>query len=85
VNQFERELQYLLDDICRDWGFCLRPDARRQIAGRDKLDSSTFAAAVLRAEGFMPEYEKKWMRLLMARFEEHFAASDGQTFARRVK
>ena len=70
------KLDYLLDDVCSRLGFCLPADARHHIASRDRLDASTFATAVLRAEGFdHPEYETEWMSRLMERFEVYFGKS----------
>jgi len=84
------KVDHLLDDVCIRLGFCLPPDARHRIASRKRLDASTFAPAVLRAEGFdHPEYETEWMSRLMERFEVYFGRSativtDGLQRAKRI-
>jgi hypothetical protein len=65
----------LLYDLCVGWGFCLPAEARERIINRVNWTASEFATEVLRAEGFIPEYEKQWMRKLARRFEEHFGKS----------
>ena len=76
MKQAGSKLDYLLDDVCIRLGFCLPADARHHIPSRERLDASTFAAAVLRAEGFdHPEYETEWMSRLMERFEVYFGRS----------
>jgi hypothetical protein len=65
----------LLDNLCVGWGFCLPAEARERIINRVNWTASEFATEVLRAEGFIPEYEKQWMRKLVRVFEEHFGKS----------
>jgi hypothetical protein len=75
VNSIEQELTILLDWIFPHWGFCIPVDDRLRISRSESLGAREFAMAVLRAEGFStPETETKWMRLLTARFVEHFGA-----------
>ena len=76
MKQAGSKLDYLLDDVCIRLGFCLPADARHRIASLEHLNASTFATAVLRAEGFdHPEYETEWMSRLMERFEVYFGRS----------
>ena len=71
----EERLQYLLDDLCVEWGFCIPSDDAARIAASNILDADEFAVAVLRAEGMVPEYEKKWRHLIKERFKERFGTS----------
>ena len=76
MKSLEQELIVLLDWICRHWGFCIPVDDRLRISRSERLGAREFAMAVLRAEGFdTPETELKWLRLLTARFVEHFGAA----------
>jgi hypothetical protein len=76
VKTSEQEIDWLLDWLCRHWGFCIPADDRLTIARQRPLGAHEFAIAVLWAEGFdQPEIEKKWMRQLTARFVEHFGAN----------
>jgi hypothetical protein len=75
MTGLENELDSLLNELCRDWGFCLPGDERRRIATRDRLEDREFAIEVLRAEGFNPDYETEWIGRLTARFKEHFGKS----------
>jgi hypothetical protein len=45
------DLDSLLDDLCREWGFCNRPAAVDLVTEGALLSASEFARAVLRAEG----------------------------------
>jgi hypothetical protein len=69
---FEKGLRDLLDWLCVEWGFCIPPGDRDRIATMQHLDAEKFAAEVLRAEGFNPEYERVWLRKIKHRFHEKF-------------
>lgn len=57
----ERKLQYLLYDLCTDWGYCLSPAESERIAGFSEITAEMFAIEVLKAEGLEldPELIKK--------------------------
>lgn len=54
----ERELEYLLYDLCINWGFCIAPVKAEQISKSSFWNALEFAGAVISAEGINPEYEK---------------------------
>ena len=49
-----RRIEYLLYELCAQFGFCLPREAREAIAAGPPADPDAFAAAVCRAEGFDP-------------------------------
>ena len=55
----EDRLSHLLQELCIDWGFCIPPADARRIASTTPLTADQFAYAVLTAEGFVAEYEKR--------------------------
>jgi hypothetical protein len=66
------ELNLLLDDLCRDLGFCSRQSAAVLFGSQSVIGATDFAAAVLRAEQMIPEYEPNWSRQLADRFTTRF-------------
>jgi hypothetical protein len=68
----ERALRWLLYDLCVDGGYCIPSDATDAIAQRSSITAGEFARAVLEAEGMNPDYEKKALRAVRARFIERF-------------
>lgn len=76
MKTLEDALAHLLHDLCRKYGFCLRAAEARNIETLGFLTDETFATEVLRAEGFVPEYEVKWMRILSAEFRKRFGRSE---------
>ncbi|KRR23666.1 hypothetical protein CQ14_32105 [Bradyrhizobium lablabi] len=68
----EDRLSHLLDELCVDWGFCIPPADARRIASTTPLTADQFAHAVLTAEGFVPEYEKRWFKQIRQRFVDGF-------------
>ena len=49
-----RRIEYLLYELCAQFGFCLPPAARAEPETNPPADPDAFAAAVYRAEGFDP-------------------------------
>jgi hypothetical protein len=68
------DLDSLLDDLCREWGFCNRLSAADLLTEGAPLVAGEFARAVLQAEGMNSEYETSWMR----RIQERFVARYGE-------
>ena len=66
------DLDLFLGDLCREWGFCNRLTGSDLVRRTADLTSSTFAAAVLKAEGLNPEYELERTRRLKAKFAERY-------------
>jgi hypothetical protein len=71
-RSLKKDLGDLLDTLCVEWGFCIPPSDFDRIVARQRLTADEFAAEVLRAEGFNPEYEKQWHRKIKRRFTDRF-------------
>lgn len=69
------QLRRLLDVLCVDLGFCIPPADAERIALSRHIEATDFAREVLKAEGFVPEYEKRSMRVIKGRFIERFGDS----------
>lgn len=78
-KSFALELEQLLDQLCRDWGFCLPAEKREAIAKCKQLREREFAARVLQAEGLL-EHEGEWLKRLADRFRQH---SEDRSFVRK--
>lgn len=72
----ERELNYLLYDLCVHWGFCIPPQTAERISKEKYFSADDFAEEVVEAEGLIPEYEKKWVRKIAEKFKEHFGCDE---------
>jgi hypothetical protein len=70
------DLDVLLDDLCREWGFCSHLAAKELATAGKPLTGTEFAQAVLRAENMNPDYEPTWIR----RIREKFSARFGRSF-----
>ena len=81
----ERELIYLLVDLCVKWGFCIPPDNFEQISKMDYYHADDFAKDVIEAEG-MDRYSR-WTNKIAKRFKERFGTDkiDVSTFIDRVR
>ena len=87
VPPMEREINYLLADLCVKWGFCIPPDEWSKISKGEYYHSENFAKDVVIAEGMDAEYENKWVRNISERFRERFGTDeiDKSTFVDRVR
>jgi hypothetical protein len=74
-TDLSNDLDSLLDDLCREWGFCNRPAALDLVTEGALLSASEFARAVLQAEGMNSEYETGWMRRIQERFIARYGIS----------
>lgn len=83
----ERELRYLLYDLCVIWGFCIPPTDFERIAKQDQLDSEEFAKQVLIAEGMDPLEENEWYPKIAQRFIERFGSNQNsaKSFIDRIR
>ena len=83
----EREITYLLFDLCVRWGFCIPPDRADEIAKRSSLSDMEFASSVLEADEMNPQYERTWVRRIAERFQERFGTREisSSTFVDRVR
>lgn len=66
--KLNNEVEYLLYDLCVEWGFCIPPEDAKRIAQSANLNAEDFACQVLEAEGMNPEYEKQWKRKISNKF-----------------
>lgn len=83
----EREITYLLYDLCVRWGWCIPPISAEQISKRTQLNAEEFAFSVVAAEGLNAEYERKYVRKIAAKFRERFGDDEisTATFVDRVR
>ncbi len=83
----ERELTYLLADLCVKWGCCIPPHAADEICKMAELDAETFAESVVAAEGLNPAYERELVRKIATKFRERFGADpiSASAFIDRVR
>lgn len=71
-SSLEDRLSHLLQELCTDWGFCIPSADAQRIASTKKLSADQFAYAVLTAEGFVAEYEKRDFEQIRQRFVDRF-------------
>jgi hypothetical protein len=71
-SSLEDRLSHLLYELCVDWGFCIPPADAQRIASMKTLTADQFAYAVLKAEGFVAEYEIRWFERIRQRFVDRF-------------
>ena len=83
----ERELNYLLVDLCVKWGFCIPPDDQIKISQSDYYSAESFACDVIEAEGMNIEHESKWVKRISCLFRERFGSSEiySSSFIDRVR
>lgn len=81
----ERELIYLLHDLCVKWGFCIPPEAHDSISKKEHYTAMAFAQDVAVAEGM--DSDSGWVPRIAARFQERFGTDeiDVLTFVDRVQ
>ena len=49
-----RQVEFLLQELCVIYGFCLPPEPYERLLAETPLDPESFAVAVFRAEGMEP-------------------------------
>lgn len=83
----ERELTYLLYDLCVNWGWCIPPDSQEKICKSKNYNAKSFAKDVVNAEGLDAEYELKYVRDIANRFIERFGTNqiEAETFIDRQR
>ena len=83
----EREINYLLYDLCVIYGFCIPPEDSERISLLKHLNAKEFARSVLIAEGMNPDYEHKWAKMISNKFIERFGSEDiyKKTFVDRIR
>jgi aminopeptidase-like protein len=85
VPPMERELIYLLYDLCVKWGFCIPPNDFEQISKKKYYHAEDFAIDVVKAEGM--EGYTNWTNRITERFKERFGSEeiDSKSFVDRVR
>lgn len=85
VPPMERELIYLLSDLCVKWGFCIPGRNFEQIAKKDYYHADDFAMDVVEAEGM--DKDSEWVNRIAQRFRERFGTDEinSSTFVDRVR
>ncbi|MFS4469066.1 hypothetical protein [Maribacter sp. 2210JD10-5] len=85
TSPMERELIYLLTDLCVKWGFCISTDNFEQISKKDYYNDNDFAMDVVESEG-MDGYSS-WINRISEKFRERFGTYqiDSSTFVDRVR
>ena len=78
------DLDIILGDLCRLYGFCNRLSGAELLIGGQPLTAEAFAIAVLKAEGFPePSYEVTWgarfRRIFTLRYGDAVSASGYQS------
>ncbi|MFC0603015.1 hypothetical protein [Winogradskyella pulchriflava] len=83
----ERELIYLLGDLCVKWGFCIPPKDFNRISKMEYYKANDFAIEVVEAEGLDSYPESKWVKKIAERFKERFGTDEieASTFIDRVR
>lgn len=57
-----REVEFLLEDLCVQLGFCLPPDDQLRLIDHPPSDVESFTNAVFLAEGLDPKLESRQLR-----------------------
>ena len=81
----EREIIYLLADLCVKWGFCIPPGNIEKISKMDYYHADDFAMDVIEAERM--DAHSKWTTKIAERFIERFGTEeiDTLTFVNRIR
>lgn len=85
VPPMERELTYLLYDLCVIWGFCIPQDDHNVISKKEHYQAIEFAQDVCKAEEM--DTDSEWINRIATRFKERFGSDeiDALTFVDRVR
>jgi len=85
VPPMERELIYLLADLCVKWGFCIPTDNHDEISKKEHYSAVEFAQDVVKAEGM--EGYSGWVNRIVERFSERFGTDEivSENFVDRVR
>lgn len=68
-----KEIEYLLDTLCREMGFCLPPDDQNRLQENPPNEVKAFTDEIFFAEGLDPQYVRRDLyRAVMAKVTEAF-------------
>lgn len=81
----EREMIYLLVDLCVKWGFCIPADDVEGISKKSHFTAQGFALDVAQAEEI--DTDSIWINRIAEKFRERFGTNeiDATTFVDRVR
>jgi hypothetical protein len=81
----ERELVYLLVDLCVKWGFCIPGEKFDQISKMEHYLADDFALDVIEVEEM--DHDSRWRSKIAERFIERFGSDeiDSSTFVDRIR
>jgi len=68
----EKEIEKLLSNLCVKQGFCIPPNAAKNIKNKSYLEADEFACLVLKAEKMDIDKEIKWRRVIRNEFSSRF-------------
>ena len=87
VPPMERELIYLLADLCNKWGFCIPPESFESIVKMEYYHARDFAMDVVEAEGMDAHPNASWVTRIAERFKVRFGTDEieSSTFIDRVR
>ena len=68
-----RQLDWLLEDLCTQAGFCLPPDAQRRLHEHQPEDLPSFVEAVFAAEGLSPSHDRRLRDRVQSMIADAFA------------
>ena len=69
----ERQAEFLFDELCVEYGFCLSAAARAALLARGPHDAEAFTVAVFRAEGLEPiPSHRQLYRAMLAHVERAY-------------
>jgi hypothetical protein len=80
----QKQITFLLEELCIELGFCLSPEAQAQLTREPPHTATEFADAVIRAEGLDPEagISRQLYREVKARIAKHFESGENSKFQR---
>jgi hypothetical protein len=76
----ERQIQALLDDLCRRLGICLPLSFQKRLKNSPPTNAVRFAEVVYRAEGLDPALGGELYKAVVARVEQVFAQPQGDNY-----
>ena len=75
----DRQLEYLFDELCVEYGFCLDEGARTAVLSTTSSDPKAFTLAVFRTHGLEPvPSHRQLYRTVLAHVERAFGRAEGR-------
>ncbi|GIH29511.1 hypothetical protein Aph01nite_78210 [Acrocarpospora phusangensis] len=76
------EIQYLLDELCVELGFCLPVSEQRRLLVAPLLSVDAFTDATMRAEGLDPLLNKSLRRQVRDKVQRRLPAAEDEPWSR---